>query len=538
MKLYLVLVACVGASAAAQPLLEGVPRVGGLSGGGPAETAVTGNCISLAERAAVAEHIAAYHAAHPEGAPGPYSGRTPAPSYEFYPIGGNWFADDFLNNFVDLNPGSGSILDWDCTNYTYDGHQGHDNSLRGWGEKRIGVPIFAALAGTVVDRRDGEPDENTTGPNVPANYVVLWHGGQLYTYYWHMKTGSVAVTTGHVVQPGQQLGLVASSGFSTGPHLHFETNIDGTTFEPFAGPCRAGLSGWASQQAIDRTFKVRDCGFTPTNLANITATDVIPRTGQLAFSERPHWFWIMANSMPANSTWRVRYFRPNGVQEFDSGVNSFGGNPYYPSSWWYWWYTIPNMGSIPGTWRLRLDINGTTAVEAPVEVRATRDPSFNRPPAALNGLSFDPPVPSPGHALFCRLSTSLTLDDPDYDIVRYTYVWTVNGTEVRRVTSAGHADAIAANLVTPGAVIRCTVMPSDGIANGPTSSRTGTAPVPCDPDYNQDGNADQDDIAYLVNVIAGGPNPTGIDPDFSRDGNVDQDDIAALINVIAGGGCP
>jgi hypothetical protein len=63
-------------------------------------------------------------------------------------------------------------------------------------------------------------------------------------------------------------------------------------------------------------------------------------------------------------------------------------------------------------------------------------------------------------------------------------------------------------------------------------------PPPCDPDLNQDGNADQDDLAYLVNVVGGGPNPTNIDPDFNRDGNADQDDVAALINVIAGGPCP
>jgi hypothetical protein len=60
----------------------------------------------------------------------------------------------------------------------------------------------------------------------------------------------------------------------------------------------------------------------------------------------------------------------------------------------------------------------------------------------------------------------------------------------------------------------------------------------CDPDVNQDGNVDQDDVSYLINVVGGGPNPTGIDPDFNRDGNVDQDDIAALINVVAGGPCP
>jgi hypothetical protein len=60
----------------------------------------------------------------------------------------------------------------------------------------------------------------------------------------------------------------------------------------------------------------------------------------------------------------------------------------------------------------------------------------------------------------------------------------------------------------------------------------------CDPDVNQDGNVDQDDVAYLINVISGGGNPGGIDPDFNQDGNVDQEDVIALVNVVAGGDCP
>jgi hypothetical protein len=61
---------------------------------------------------------------------------------------------------------------------------------------------------------------------------------------------------------------------------------------------------------------------------------------------------------------------------------------------------------------------------------------------------------------------------------------------------------------------------------------------PCDPDVNQDGNADQGDVDYLLNVVAGGENPTEIDPDFNQDGNVDQGDVDALLNVVAGGACP
>lgn len=75
---------------------------------------------------------------------------------------------------------------------------------------------------------------------------------------------------------------------------------------------------------------------------------------------------------------------------------------------------------------------------------------------------------------------------------------------------------------------------------GPLSSRTATLTVfpTCDPDFNDDGNSDQDDVTYLVNAVAGGDNPNNRDLDFNRDGNVDQDDVAALVNVVAGGGCP
>ncbi len=60
----------------------------------------------------------------------------------------------------------------------------------------------------------------------------------------------------------------------------------------------------------------------------------------------------------------------------------------------------------------------------------------------------------------------------------------------------------------------------------------------CDPDFNQDGNVDQDDIACLAQVVAGDPSCSDSDPDFNGDGNVDQDDIDALSQVVGGAPCP
>ncbi len=63
-------------------------------------------------------------------------------------------------------------------------------------------------------------------------------------------------------------------------------------------------------------------------------------------------------------------------------------------------------------------------------------------------------------------------------------------------------------------------------------------PPGCDPDFNGDGNVDQDDIACLAQLVAGDFSCSSNDPDFNGDGNVDQDDIDALAQVVAGGPCP
>ena len=84
-----------------------------------------------------------------------------------------------------------------------------------------GQPIFAAAPGRIV--RAGLYGGY-------GNVVVIDHGEGLSTVYAHQL--KVAVAAGDEVEAGDTIGYVGSSGFSTGPHLHFEVRTGGTPVDP------------------------------------------------------------------------------------------------------------------------------------------------------------------------------------------------------------------------------------------------------------------------------------------------------------------
>ena len=75
-----------------------------------------------------------------------------------------------------------------------------------------------------------------TGERIYGNYVKIKHDNGMYTFYAHLKYGSVAVKVGDRVTKGQVLGYMGNTGYSFGAHLHFEVRnannakIDPTTY--------------------------------------------------------------------------------------------------------------------------------------------------------------------------------------------------------------------------------------------------------------------------------------------------------------------
>jgi hypothetical protein len=84
-----------------------------------------------------------------------------------------------------------------------------------------GAPVYAADAGVA------HVFSGTTGY---GNYVLLLHGNGWSTLYAHLS--AFAVHDGETVRRGDPVGLVGSTGFSTGPHLHFETRYADHSLDP------------------------------------------------------------------------------------------------------------------------------------------------------------------------------------------------------------------------------------------------------------------------------------------------------------------
>ena len=92
-----------------------------------------------------------------------------------------------------------------------------------------GIDIGAASGSTIVASADGVVTTATYSSSA-GNYIVISHGGGISTVYMHCS--SLYVSVGTKVSQGQSIAAVGSTGYSTGPHLHFGVIKNGTYVNP------------------------------------------------------------------------------------------------------------------------------------------------------------------------------------------------------------------------------------------------------------------------------------------------------------------
>jgi murein DD-endopeptidase MepM/ murein hydrolase activator NlpD len=85
----------------------------------------------------------------------------------------------------------------------------------------LGTPVRSTMSGRVV---------TTAWSNIYGNYIIINHGNGYQTLYGHLS--KIQVRKDQAVNQGSQIGLVGSTGYSTGPHLHFTVYRNGKLINP------------------------------------------------------------------------------------------------------------------------------------------------------------------------------------------------------------------------------------------------------------------------------------------------------------------
>jgi len=222
---------------------------------------------------------------------------------------------------MDLDPIEDQYEDYGCQLVSYDGHKGNDFGILDFVEQDEGRYVLAAADGVVSEAASGAFDEQTEpGSGGGNNGVHIIHTDGTETRYYHLKKWSTPVYPGQFVREGQPIGMVGSSGGSTGPHLHFEIRNAGVSYEPHSGYCRLGEPLWNNQE-----IHAFDCGF---DLALAGMTTVSP--ARPAYLHRPpevhhvlqsgattHYTWTRQVYAHPGDHVRVTYRRPDGGAHFD-----------------------------------------------------------------------------------------------------------------------------------------------------------------------------------------------------------------------------
>lgn len=275
-----------------------------------------------------------------------------------------------ISNFVDQDPAfPNQLLDYNCGQRTYDLANGYNHGgidiftwPLPWNWMELDeVHVVAAAPGTIVLKSGGNFDKNCGFNGGNWNAVYVRHADGVVVWYGHMKKGSLTTKlVGDTVSTGEYLGVVGSSGNSTGPHLHLELHdAAGQLVEPFAGPCNAmnQVTYWRDQRpyidsAVNRLM-IGNAAVSYPACPNKTVTHEAAaiQRGTVGY------FTTFYRDQLDTQVSQYRILRPDGTTFLS--WNGVSNAPYYPASWWWWSWSIPASAPV-GTWTFQVTFDGVT----------------------------------------------------------------------------------------------------------------------------------------------------------------------------------
>ena len=269
----------------------------------------------------------------------------------------------YIGNYVDEDPSSPGIKDYNCGAVTYDGHRGTDICSAPYPFLKMDnnlLNVVAAAPGTIIQKSDGYFDRNCAMSTDTANYIIIQHADGSVALYWHMKKFSLTGKfVGQTVSLGEFLGVVGSSGSSTAPHLHFEvwgSTTSSTLKDPWAGTCNSlgGTTLWTAQKPYTEPAVIK--AQVNSSLAILPGCDTTETPNEdscFGPGVTAKFLFFLRNETPGDTV-HERIVNPGG-STFSSWTHN--SNASHLASYWYWNKVLP---STPGTYTYETIYNGIT----------------------------------------------------------------------------------------------------------------------------------------------------------------------------------
>lgn len=291
-----------------------------------------------------------------------------------------------ISNYVDHNPNYPNLVqDWACGDRTYDTSNGYNHKgidIYTWPFSWYQMDndqawVVAAADGVIVGKNDGNFDRNCAFNSLNWNAVYIQHSDGSVAWYGHLKNGSLtSKSIGEFVQAGEKIGVVGSSGNSTGPHLHFEVyDLNNQLVDTYQGTCNTWSSSvdswWINQKPYqDPKINAVLTHSQQINFNSCPQTESTYLNDNFAAGSSVIIAIYLADQLPGTSG-LIEIIRPD-----NSVATSFTKTftDFYYGSWWYWTYSSVTFNQ-PGVWKLRFTYLGNV-VEHNFEYGTLANQSF------------------------------------------------------------------------------------------------------------------------------------------------------------------
>lgn len=305
-----------------------------------------------------------------------------------------------LSNFFDHNSNfPNQVQDYNCGSRTYDTNAGYNHQ---------GVDIFtwpfgwyqmannqswavAAAPGIIVGKDNGHADTSCAMNGGMWNAVYILQEDGSTAWYGHLKNNSLTTkAVGQTVAAGEFLGVIGSSGNSTGPHLHFELyNSSDILTDPYAGPCNPTIavndSWWQTQRPyMDPKVNAVFTHSAPPVFPTCPQQEQPNFKSEFNVGETVYAAGYFADQ-DANVPIYITLTNPSGATYYTSSATV---PVYYAASWWYWTFNPGYLNQI-GVWTVTYTIGSESVSRQFAYGTTLSGETFGQQPA----LSF---YPNPG----------------------------------------------------------------------------------------------------------------------------------------------